>query len=160
MIFHRLQQLLLLSPLLPIQYLPYPFLNIALHPGKLFEKKEDAGFSDQYVSSWRQYVVDHILTSLFSVDSYPASPAIETTTPLHDGKYPRDYKGRRNASIRVAGHLFFECKLYKKWSSCHPLRETLQMQKDYHTPPAQQIQLHEFFSHDESLHQFHGYKRI
>ena len=79
---------------------------------------------------------------------------------LHDDKYLQGYKGRRNASIHVAGHLFFECKLYKKWNSCHLLHETRQMQKDYHTQPAQQIQLHEFFFRDESLHQFHGYKRI
>ena len=79
---------------------------------------------------------------------------------LHDGKYLQDYKDKRNALKRVADHLFFECTLCKKWTSCHPLHETQQRQKDYHTPPAQQIQLHEFFFHDESLHQFHGYIRI
>jgi len=145
---------------LPIQYWPYSFLNIALHPGKSFEMKAGAGFSDQYVSSWQLYAADHILTFLFSGGFYPTSLVTETTKLLHDDKCLQDYKDRRNALIHVAGHLFFECKLYKMWNSCHLLHEIQQMQKGYHTPPAQQIQLHEFFFHDESLHQFHGYIRI
>src|SRR4249920_2909556 len=125
MIFHLFLPLLLLSLLLPIQYWPYRFANIVLLPGKWPGKKEDGVFSDQYVSSWQQYAADHILTFLFLAGSYPAFPATETRKLPHDGKYPRDYKDRRNALIHVTDHLFSECKLYKKLNSYHPSHETL-----------------------------------
>jgi hypothetical protein len=109
------------------------------------ERKEAAVFSDQYVSSWQLYAADHTLTFRFSAGSYPASPVTGTKKLLRDGKCLQDYKDSATHGYMLRVIYFLNDKLYKKWNSYHPLHETLQIRKDYHTPPVRQIRLRWIF---------------